>query len=274
MDKHRLLGIFAHPDDESFGPGGTLAKYARQDAEVHVCIVTDGAAGEVDPTYLDQSGVSNLAELRAAELACACQALHATCHSLGYGDSGMGGTARNGNQHNLHEVDLDEVAHDIAALIQKLCPEVIITHGPNGDYFHPDHIKVHQAVMRALTFEDVRNLESLRVYYSAIPYSQMKWGIRLLRLLRKDPTKFGENGDVDLTRVGTPNDEITVRLDVGPYFEIKRAASACHVSQGGGGGFDARWIPDYVIRRLSRYEYFVQVFPELSESKVSLFGEA
>ena len=48
MATPRLLGVFAHPDDESFGPGGTLAKYAREGVEVHVCTVTDGNAGSRD----------------------------------------------------------------------------------------------------------------------------------------------------------------------------------------------------------------------------------
>ena len=63
-----LLAAFAHPDDESFGPGGTLARYARQGVDVHVCIVTDGAVGVVDETLLAASGCDTLADLRSGEL--------------------------------------------------------------------------------------------------------------------------------------------------------------------------------------------------------------
>ena len=58
-----LLGIFAHPDDESFGPGGTLARYAAQGANVHVIIATDGIAGSVeDESYREHH--QNLAQVR------------------------------------------------------------------------------------------------------------------------------------------------------------------------------------------------------------------
>ena len=46
--KRTLLAVLAHPDDESFGLGGTLAKYAAEGVDVHICIATDGVAGSVD----------------------------------------------------------------------------------------------------------------------------------------------------------------------------------------------------------------------------------
>ena len=54
LTKRSLLGIFAHPDDETFGPGGTLAKYAREGVDVHVAIATDGAAGSVVDGHEDK----------------------------------------------------------------------------------------------------------------------------------------------------------------------------------------------------------------------------
>ena len=182
-----LLAILAHPDDESFGPGGTLAKYAREGVEVHVCIATDGGEGAYDPTFLATSGHGDLAALRRAELECACHALNVTLHRLDYGDSGMGGAESNDDPNCLTCVAIEDVAQRIVDLIAELRPEVIITHGPTGDYFHPDHIRVHQSVMAALQMERVREIKPLRVYYAAIPYAQMKWMIRLLRLLRKGP---------------------------------------------------------------------------------------
>ena len=97
MPTPTLLGVFAHPDDETFGPGATLAKYASEGADVHICIATDGAAGTYNPALLQASDYDTLAGLRGAELQCAAQTLGVTLHRLDYRDSGMGGTADNEN---------------------------------------------------------------------------------------------------------------------------------------------------------------------------------
>ena len=72
--KQVLLGIFAHPDDESFGPGATLARYAAEGGEVHVVIATDGIAGSVEEsTQLAEH--ESLAQVRSTELSRAAVAL-------------------------------------------------------------------------------------------------------------------------------------------------------------------------------------------------------
>jgi LmbE family N-acetylglucosaminyl deacetylase len=93
--RQTLLGLFAHPDDESFGPGGTLARYAAEGAQVHVIIATDGIAGSVEESArLDDH--ETLAQVRSGELANAAVALGVTTiWSLPYRDSGMRGTPAN-----------------------------------------------------------------------------------------------------------------------------------------------------------------------------------
>jgi LmbE family N-acetylglucosaminyl deacetylase len=59
--------------------------------------------------------------------------------------------------------------------------------------------------------------------------------------------------------VGVPDDQIQVRLDVGPYVPVKEQAGRCHQSQGGGGA--QRWLPAFIRRRFLRYEFFVQFEP-------------
>lgn len=265
-----LLGIFAHPDDESFGPGGTLARYAREGVDVHVCIATDGAAGSYDESMLD--GYSSLAQRRAEELACAVKTLGATLHTLGYRDSGMEGAPDNKHPDCLYQADLDEVAREIVRLIREVRPEVVITHDPTGGYFHPDHIRVNHAVTRAFTraaeaeayptllAEGYEPWQPQRLYYTAMPRTYLRWAIRFLRLFRKDPTRFGRNGDIDLTRLGIPDEQIHVRVKIGPYLPIKEAASACHASQGGRGAIFG-WMPRPVRRRLFGVESFTQAYP-------------
>lgn len=270
MTQRRLLAILAHPDDESFGLGGTLARYVREGVEVHVCTVTDGAAGENDQEASEGEAPS-LATVRREELECACQVLGVKLHTLGYRDSGMQGTPDNQHPDSLYQADLDKVARELSEIINVTRPQVVITHDATGGYFHPDHIKVHQAVRRAwdgLRSSDIapqpkaggyEAWSPLRLYSSVIPRSALKWFIFFMRLLGRDPTRFGQNQDVDLTQVGIPDDQIQVRLDVTRYVPIKEQASACHRSQGGGGA--QRWLPAFLRRRFMRYEFLMQLEP-------------
>lgn len=263
----RLLGIFAHPDDESFGPGGTLAKYAAEGVEVHICIATDGDAGSYDPEHLE--GFSTIAERRAQELKGAIKVLGATLHTLPYRDSGMEGSEANLHPDCLVQAPVDEAARHIVALFRTVRPHVVVTHDPTGGYFHPDHIKVNEAVSVAwqrtndpAAYPDLglAPWQPSRLFWTAMPQTWIRRVIRLLRLFRKDPTRFGRNGDIDLTRLGTPDEQIHTRIDVRNYLRIKDEASSHHASQGGG---RMSWLPlpGFVYRRLFGTEPFTQAHP-------------
>ncbi len=263
-----LLGIFAHPDDESFGPGGTIAKYVAEGVAVHIAIATDGAAGSYDEEHIQ--GYESLAQRRAEELEGAVRALGATLHTLGYRDSGMAGTPDNEHADCLVQAPLDEVGCRIVALMREVRPQVVVTHDPTGGYFHPDHIKVNQAVLRAWEWSNDPNAcpdlalppwQPSRLFYGVIPGTWLRRIERLLRLFRQDPTRFGRNGDIDLTKLGTPDDQIHTRLDVRSYLAQKQEASAQHVSQGGGNPL-AHWLPMVAQRWLFGSEVFTQVVPE------------
>ena len=94
-NKHySLAAVLAHPDDESFGMGGTLALYARKGVEIHLICATRGEAGEMDPDCLE--GFDSIAERRESELLCAAEQLGITSvHFLNYRDSGMSGSLAN-----------------------------------------------------------------------------------------------------------------------------------------------------------------------------------
>jgi len=86
-----LLAVMAHPDDETFGTGGTLAVYARRGVAVYLICATRGEVGEVDEKYL--RGFDSIAERRMAELRCAAEKLGITeVMFLDYRDSGMPGS--------------------------------------------------------------------------------------------------------------------------------------------------------------------------------------
>lgn len=89
-----ILIAYPHPDDESFGNGGTIARYTAEGVAVHYACATRGECGTVDAPML--AGYASVGELRTAEQACAARALGlAAVHFLGFRDSGMPGSADN-----------------------------------------------------------------------------------------------------------------------------------------------------------------------------------
>lgn len=253
MKAYKLLATMAHPDDESFGPGGTLARYAAEGVEVHICTLTDGAAGTADPNCWDcLEGYEDLAERRREELKCAVDILGGKLHFMGYRDSGMQGDP--GNQHPEAFINqpLEEIAGRLTCLIRRLRPDIIVTHDETGGYFHPDHIHVHRATIMA--FEAAGDPKSypgqLRdglepfaprsLFCSVIPRTYIRFFVWLARLTGQDPSRFGRNHDIDLTRIGKPADQVHIHIDVRDYLSLKREASACHSSQGGGSGLSAQ----------------------------------
>jgi LmbE family N-acetylglucosaminyl deacetylase len=107
-----LLAVFAHPDDESFGVGGTLARYAAEGVEVWLICATDGNAGTVDAEMLE--GYASTSQLRAAELCCAAQALGLRgVDWLGYRDSGMAGSPENQHPESLVQAPMEVLVGEI-----------------------------------------------------------------------------------------------------------------------------------------------------------------
>jgi LmbE family N-acetylglucosaminyl deacetylase len=135
--KRTILAVLAHPDDESYGIGGTLARYAAEGVEVHVAIATDGAAGSIDNKW--QGDRSRLAEARALELKEAGDVLGVKIHSLGYRDSGYIGDPANEHQDAFINVDEDVATGAVVRLIRELQPQIVVTHDETCGYYHPDH---------------------------------------------------------------------------------------------------------------------------------------
>ena len=264
--KKTLLTILAHPDDESFGMGGTLAKYAREGVDVHVAIATDGAAGSVAEGY--EEAREQLAAVRAVELDKAVAELGGTLHRLGYRDSGMIGDVANQHPSAWINADQDEATGQIVALIRQLKPDVVVTHDETGGYFHPDHIQCWRIVTPA--FAAAADPEQYpdrgpahqaeRLYYTAVSSGLVKIRIALVRLRGEDPTQVGRNKDIDLTKIGLPSEKIHTLINIRPYWGAKIAASQHHASQGGGTTF-LRYIPLWLFKLLFGRESFMRAYP-------------
>jgi LmbE family N-acetylglucosaminyl deacetylase len=265
--RNTLLAVFAHPDDESFGPGGTLAKYAREGVEVWLVCGTDGAAGSIEAGLL--AGYAGPGQVRAAELCCAALELGlAGIDWFGYRDSGMAGAPDNQHPDCLVQAPLDQVTGQIVASIRRHRPQVVICDNEFGGYGHPDHIKLHQATVAAFaaSADPDRYPESgpphqvQRLYFTAFNPGVLKAVVRLMPLLGRDPHKFGRNGDIDLTKIVSWETPVHARIDVRQYYDVKQRASACHRSQGGPAEA-FRWLPDFAVRRMFGFETFQQQAP-------------
>lgn len=267
-DKKRvLLAVVAHPDDESFGIGGTLALYARQGVDVHLICATLGEVGDVDPKLLE--GYASIGERREAELCCAADQLGlAGVHFLDYRDSGMPGSPDNQHPQALASQPVEDVARKIAHYLRLLRPQVVITDDPIGGYRHPDHIACHRATRRAFTlagdpaFEDkLEPFQPSKLYYTIFPRGYLKVAVLALPLIGRDPRHFGHNKDIDLVEILENSDfPIHARINYRGLEDLKEQASACHESQLGGGPPNRgplRWIS----RLVGNQDTYMRAFP-------------
>jgi LmbE family N-acetylglucosaminyl deacetylase len=230
LDNKVLLAAFAHPDDESFGPGGTLALYAQQGVQVHLVCATRGEVGVIPPDMLDK--YSTVAELREAELHCAAENLGlASVHYLDYRDSGMLGTEDNDHPQALTSAPQEQVTGRISDLIQEIGPQVVITFDPFGGYGHPDHIVMSRATEEAFFSVRARNQVPRKLYYSTYARKMLKLITRLMPLAGRDPRKWGKNQDIDLLSMAQHEFPLHAYIDVRSVAEIRNAAVACHASQ-------------------------------------------
>lgn len=237
---HTLLAVLAHPDDETFGTGGTLALYSKLGVQVYLVCATRGEVGEVSPEMME--GYTSVAELREHELRCAAQILGlAGVYFLNYRDSGMPGTMDNSHPKALFAADVDTVAGDVVQYIRKLKPEVVITFDPIGGYRHPDHIAIHNATVKAFYAAGDANLypgeapafKPAKLYFHTFPRGFLRLAIFFMRLTGKDPRKFGKNGDIDFQSIAEVRFPIDAEVDYRGVADLRDRASACHASQGG-----------------------------------------
>lgn len=273
-----ILAVLAHPDDESFGLGGTLALYARRGYNTYLVCATRGEAGTVDAEYLN--GFKDTAELRTDELLRAAKHLGLKeVFFLGYRDSGMPGMEDNKHPNAQINHPVDEVAGRIVKYIRELKPDLVLTFDPIGGYKHPDHIHVHLATKLAFDRSDDASFhpeagapfKPQALYYQVFPREFLKWMTRLMPLLGKDPRKWGRNGDIDLKELAEVEFPVHVRLDIRSVAEIKREAGAQHASQGGVGMRSG--LMGFVTRVFGEKEDFMRAYPPVPNGQEKAAGD-
>ena len=245
----RLMGVFAHPDDEG-QIAGIMAKYVSHGAEAFLACATRGEMGM--PNDLSLLGGGTMAQLREAELRCACKVLGVkNIRFLNYREG------------SFHTADPDEVIRKIAEVIRQFGPQIVITFGPEGVYGHRDHIAISRWVTSAFcAIQQRKPSQGLqfprRLYYTAYPRS-------LFDRLRSQGIECAIELDGTIHRIsGVPDKKITTVIDVADFQDRKREAFLCHRSQLQRGDF--RWrIMEGKLMELLATERLVRAFPPLEK---------
>lgn len=190
-----LLAVFAHPDDETFRPGGTLGLLARHGVCVEVLTFTHGEAGSCgDPPLCTPEG---LPAVRERELRSACAVLGIQPpRLLDYGDG------------HLQEASAERMIGHILSVVENVRPQILLSFGPDGLSGHPDHIAVGEWTAEA--FRRAENVDAL--YTIAVPRSLA------------EKMNMGQVHPV-------PDESIALTVDVSTVWETKLAAMRCHVTQ-------------------------------------------
>jgi LmbE family N-acetylglucosaminyl deacetylase len=193
MTAKRLMVIVAHPDDESFPIGGTIAKTVAEGGEVMLVTATRGEAGILGLSPKETG------RLRERELRAACKMLGVSdLRFLGYVDG------------TLDRVEAHAAIDQLIDLMRTFRPEVVISFGPDGISGHPDHLAVHR--WAAAAFEQAR---------------RAGWTQRLYFIAPSEATAQGCGVPPSSEQVGGA----VAFIDVGAHLITKARAMQCHASQ-------------------------------------------
>jgi LmbE family N-acetylglucosaminyl deacetylase len=258
------MGIFAHPDDESFGLAGTLARATMTGHPASIICGTRGEVGEIAAGV--DATPENLGQVRERELRAACAAVGV--YDVAFLDYIDG---------HLAEADEREAVGRIVFHLRRLHPAVVVTFAPNGGYGHPDHIAIHRFTLAAIdaATDPARYPEQVaaglqphrvrKVYYSGFPRERM---LAMREEARKQGSDFipgGNAATIPIEEMGTPLAEITtwIRLD-DAEFEAKRRSMFAHASQLPADGPFTQATPEQ-MREFMGTESLVLVPPPVSD---------
>lgn len=223
----KLMCVLAHPDDESLGMGGTLAKYASEGVQTYVVTATRGERGRFGDAA-ERPAPEVVGRRREAELLAAARELGVRqVRFLDYIDK------------DLDQADPREVQGKIVAHLRRVRPQVVATFAPDGAYGHPDHVAISQFTTAALVAaadpaylvpgsegppEDPPHRVS-KLYYLA--WSTGKWEAYQHALKRLISVVDG----VERQAVPWPDWAITTVIDTKPYTARVWRALCCHQTQ-------------------------------------------
>jgi LmbE family N-acetylglucosaminyl deacetylase len=221
-ERLRLMCVLAHPDDESLGNGGILAKYAAEGVDTYLVTATRGERGWTgDPS--EDPGPEALGRVREAELREAARVLGV--RELAFLDYVDG---------DLDKADPEEAISRIVGHIRRRRPHVVVTFGPDGAYGHPDHIAISQFTTAAtvcaadVSYSAGNELQPhrvLKLYYMAVTTPFLEAYEAALGHIA-----MGVDG-IEREGVAWPEWAITTKVDASDHWRTVWEAVACHRSQ-------------------------------------------
>ena len=225
-----IVCFHAHPDDESIGTGGTIARAAAAGHRVVLVVATRGERGEPTPGVLAEGEM--LWERRIVETLESARVLGAQrVEFLGYVDSGMMGEPTNDFPYSFWQADVEHAATRLAAILAEEDADILTIYDDFGGYGHPDHIQVHRVGTRAAelagtprVFQGTMNADHIRRTIQTVMAQQAADGV-------EPPENAPTEADLDENTFGKPESELTHAIDVSDLLHVKRASMVAHASQ-------------------------------------------
>lgn len=203
----KVLLILAHPDDETFGSGGTIAKMHKAGSKISLITATYGQAGQTGE--YGEITPEELGEIRIKEQKAACKILGISkVHYLGMMDG------------QLYKYRVSTLVRKIWPILVQENPDVVITFGKDGGSNHPDHKKISAAATHVFKDYMVKPKKHVRLYHTVMPKSHLK----AMANVGIDSFGFGK-------LKGVTDDVVTTIVDISDTFELKKKAALCHKSQ-------------------------------------------
>jgi LmbE family N-acetylglucosaminyl deacetylase len=222
-----VMAVLAHPDDESLGVGGTIAKYASEGADVFLVTATRGESGRFRGLASDDPrhpGPQALGEIRETELRAAAAVLGVREVSLlDYHDR------------QLDRADPREAIGRIAARLRRFRPDVVVTFAPDGGYGHPDHIAISQFTTAAVVA--AADAAFVAESAAAAPHSVSKlyyiaWPQATVAAYEAAVQTLATTVDGSARRATPwPDWAITTVIDTTEFWPTVWRAASCHQSQ-------------------------------------------
>ena len=257
MSTKRLLGAFAHPDDEGI-VSGALLQYSTSGVETGLVCATRGEVGEIaDPALATPE---NLGQVREGEMRAAAEVLGVhNLWFLDYRDSGMAGTPENADARAFAQASAAEVVGKLVKIIREFRPQVIVTFDESGAYGHPDHIAIYRyttsafhAAADAVQYPDLGPAHSVsKLYYSSFPRS----ALQAIGEWMSTQNYEGSFSGLDPEKLGMPDEQISVWLNVEPWREQKDRSRSMHRTQLDPNNLMAK-IPEEIQRNWRSHERY------------------